>query len=108
MQVGCKNILNQLKNNLVNTSAELLIAKGRIDELSREREKVFAQLAEMQATLAAAQSEAKASFAKDDRLAAALKADPGQVLAKMTPLRRCCGECCSPGSNPGPRSCCRR
>lgn len=53
------SVIQQLKTNLINNSAELLIAKGRIDELTRERERVVSQVNELQAALSSAQREAR-------------------------------------------------
>jgi chromosome segregation ATPase len=75
-------IITQLKNNLINTSAELLIAKGRIDELAREKERAVHELADTRAALASAQNEARAGAAAKDR-AADLTAQVSKLQAEV-------------------------
>jgi len=60
MDDQASSIINQLKAQLVNTSAELLIAKGRIDELEREKKRLASAVDQSSASLAAARKEAEA------------------------------------------------
>ena len=66
-----QNIINQMKAQLVNTSAELLISKGKIDELERDKKRLQQQIDSASAAVVAAKKEgaSAAEQAMAERLA---------------------------------------
>jgi hypothetical protein len=65
-----------LKQNLVASSADLLVTKSQLDQVTRERDRALAQVAELQAAVAGANPDVTG-----DKLH---RIDPAQVRAGLT------------------------
>jgi multidrug efflux pump subunit AcrA (membrane-fusion protein) len=74
---GAVSIIHNLKGNLVNANAELTATKSQLEQVTRERDRALAQVAELQAQLSAAT--AAASRSKDEASQALLSTQANLV-----------------------------